>query len=63
VLPRRGPQRRRDLALALIVALTLRRLERFWLRAADLVQPRQPVPPGHAGDKNEMLLSIPMYSR
>jgi DNA-binding MarR family transcriptional regulator len=44
-------------------SVTLRRLERFWIRAADLVQPRQPVPPGHAGDKNEMLLSIPMYSR
>ena len=24
--------------------VTLRRLERFWIRAADLVQPRQPVP-------------------
>src|ERR1700682_796219 len=44
-------------------SVTLRRLERFWIRAADLVQPRQPVPSGHAGDKNEMFLSIPMYSR
>jgi len=25
-------------------SVTLRRLERFWLRAADLVQPRQPLP-------------------
>jgi DNA-binding MarR family transcriptional regulator len=24
--------------------VTLRRLERFWIRAADLVQPRQPLP-------------------
>ena len=27
-----------------VTSVTLRRLERFWLRAADLVQPRQPVP-------------------
>jgi hypothetical protein len=25
-------------------SVTLRRLERFWIRAADLVQPRQPLP-------------------
>src|SRR5712671_613804 len=25
-------------------SVTLRRLERFWVRAADLVQPRQPLP-------------------
>jgi DNA-binding MarR family transcriptional regulator len=44
-------------------SVTLRRLERFWIRAADLVEPRQPVAPGHAGDKNEMLLSISTYSQ
>jgi hypothetical protein len=27
-----------------VTSVTLRRLERFWIRAADLVQPRQPVP-------------------
>jgi len=27
-----------------ITSVTLRRLERFWIRAADPVQPRQPVP-------------------
>ena len=44
-------------------SVTLRRLERFWIRAADLVQPRRPVAPGDAGDKNGMLLSIPTYSQ
>jgi DNA-binding MarR family transcriptional regulator len=27
-----------------VTSVTLRRLERFWIRAADLVQPREPVP-------------------
>jgi DNA-binding MarR family transcriptional regulator len=27
-----------------VTSVTLRRLERFWIRAADPVQPRQPVP-------------------
>ena len=44
-------------------SVTLRRLERFWIRAADLVQPRRQVAPGDAGDKNGMLSSIPTYSR